>query len=101
VRETISGQDRRLIVAAVKRGGTAEEVASLYGRSSKAVRKIAKEENLKLARQGRQAKHDLTLRLPAAAIGLLAAAARRRGKSAEDVASNIVIGTLTRGCIDW
>jgi hypothetical protein len=89
-----------LIVAAVKRGGTAADVAAMFGRSPRAIRVIAKQEGLTFSRQVR-AKHDLTLRLPEAAIDLLSAAAKRRKQSPAEVAANLVIGVLARGHVDY
>jgi hypothetical protein len=99
-RETIEARERKLIIAAVRKGGTAEEIALTFARSSKAVRKIAREENLTLGRAGRQARHDLILRLPRAALDMLADAARRRRQTIEAVASNVVLGSLMRACLE-
>jgi hypothetical protein len=100
-RETIADKERQLIIRAIQDGGTATEVASLYGRSARAVRQIAREEGLSFSRHVREAKHDLTLRLPEAAISLLSAAAKRRKQSTAEVATNVVIGVLMRGHFDY
>jgi hypothetical protein len=100
-REAIEDQERRLIVQAVKRGGTAAEIAATFGRSSKAVRKIAKQEGLRLARNTAAKKFvSMAVRLPAVVHAALAAAAKRRSTPAEEIAVGLIAGTLMRGNIE-
>jgi hypothetical protein len=104
-RVPVSAEDREAIIAALKSGTKACEVARQYCRGESTIRDIARIAGLTKPLPQRVAwrkktAQEICVPLPAPAVELLELAAKRRRISASALMAQIIVGVLMRGSID-